>query len=134
MKGLLFIILWYVSYGLAQAQYTKPLINYQPDTAYTNVHVQKIADSQEQSTFIIWVKENVKAHYHAWHTEHIVVISGEAWMRLGSDSLHIKPGVHIYIPKGTVHSVYHVLGTEPLKVLSIQSPKFDGEDRIWADE
>ena len=82
---------------------------------------------------MIWVKEGVKAHYHAVHSENIVVLEGEAMMSLGDDLFMIKKGDFVNIPKGTVHSVTQILSDEPLKVLSIQSPYFDGTDRIFVE-
>ncbi len=81
------------------------------------------------SSFVIVIPKEVKLHYHANHTEQVVVISGEADMVLGELNIHIKAGDVIFIPKGTRHSV-KVTSAEPLKIVSIQAPIFDGSDRI----
>ncbi len=81
------------------------------------------------SAFIICVPREVKAHYHAAHTEHVVVIAGEAEMRLGDSLFVIRPGDAIAIPRGTVHAA-RTLSEEPLRVVSVQAPSFDGTDRI----
>jgi len=84
------------------------------------------------SSFLICVPREVRAHYHAWHTEHVVVIEGEGEMRLGDSLFVIQAGDAVAIPKGTVHAVT-TLSEEPLRVVSIQSPRFDGTDRLPAE-
>jgi len=42
---------------------------------------------------------------------------------------HINKGDYFNIPENTPHGL-QVLSSSPIKVLSIQSPKFDGTDRI----
>jgi len=81
------------------------------------------------SSFIICVPKEVKAHYHAAHTEHVVVIAGEAEMLLGDSLFIIRAGDAIAIPRGTVHAA-RTLSVDPLRVISIQSPRFDGTDRV----
>jgi mannose-6-phosphate isomerase-like protein (cupin superfamily) len=83
-------------------------------------------------SFCIIIKNEVKAHKHMKHSEHVIVQSGEAVMRLGEKEFTIKEGDVIFIPKGTVHSVI-VKGKKPLKVLSIQAPYFDGNDRVMME-
>ena len=81
------------------------------------------------SGFIISIPQSVPLHRHEKHSEYVVVVSGFAMMTLGPDSFPIRPGSLIWIPKNKEHSV-RVLSKEPLKVVSIQAPYFDGTDRI----
>lgn len=115
----------------SQSQEHKPLRGYQPTEEYENIHVRKIAEDDLQSTYIIWVKDSVPEHYHASHTENIVVIEGKAKMTLNGEEIVVKRGDFINIPEGTRHAVLEVLSHKPLKVLSTQTPKFDGKDRIF---
>lgn len=85
------------------------------------------------SSFLLEIDRTVKPHLHRNHTEHVVVLSGKGTMKLGDNRLEIKAGDVIFIPKSTVHSV-EVVGAIPLKVLSIQAPFFDGQDRVWVPE
>jgi mannose-6-phosphate isomerase-like protein (cupin superfamily) len=101
---------------------------------FDNVHVMKIAEDSLQSSFLIWVKSNVKGHFHLKHTENIVVLEGKALMRLGNDTLRIYPGDYLNIPKTTPHAGIKVLSKKPLKVLSIQAPAFDGTDRVFIED
>ena len=106
----------------------------QPEEDYENIHVQKISEDSLQSSFVIWVKKGVKEHFHAKHSENIYVIEGKAEMTLGTKVFTIDKGDYFNIPKGTLHSVTKVLSKKPLKVLSIQSPLFDGSDRIFTKQ
>lgn len=84
------------------------------------------------SSFCIIIKSEVKAHKHLKHTEHVIVQEGEGVMKLNDKEFTIKEGDVIFIPKNTVHSVI-VKGKKPLKVLSIQSPNFNGDDRVMME-
>lgn len=114
----------------SQAQFN--IENVKPDSStFENIYVKKIAEDKLQSTYAIWVKEKVKPHYHANHTEVVFVVSGRGMMRLGDEVLKIKKGSVIRIPAETVHAVV-TTSRKPLKVISIQAPKFDG-DRVWVN-
>ena len=103
-----------------------------PDSV-DNVWVKPLSSDSLVSSFLIVVKKGVPAHLHQAHTETIYVLEGEGQMTLGDSSFLIRPGLHLFIPKGTPHSV-ETVGTVPLKVLSIQAPFFDGSDRLWVEE
>jgi mannose-6-phosphate isomerase-like protein (cupin superfamily) len=112
--------------------YVQSLKDVQPDGDYENINVKKVYTDSTVSCFVIWVKESVKPHYHADHTENLVVIEGTAEMTIGDKTYNIKVEDYINIPKGTVHSV-KVTSEIPLKVISIQSPEFLGKDRIFVE-
>ena len=97
-----------------------------------NIYNRYVSGDSLVSSFIIVVKKEVKLHKHQHHSEHVLVIDGEATMRLGEKTFTIRKGDLIFIPKGTVHSV-KTMGNLPLRVLSIQAPIFDGKDRIMIE-
>lgn len=99
---------------------------------YDNIYIQKIAEDTFQSSYVIWVKEQVKSHYHDHHSEYIHVLDGRAIMRLDSSNFTIQKGDVIFIPQKSIHAV-KTLSKKPLKVISIQTPLFDG-DRVWIEE
>ncbi len=101
----------------------------QPDTLFENVFSKRLFSDSLTSSFIIWIKQEVPLHKHAEHTEQVYILEGTANMLLGDNWIAIKSGDYIVIPKGTPHQVI-VNSAVPLKVLSIQSPMFDGTDRI----
>jgi len=119
--------------GILCAQHTYHIPSVQPaETSFENIHVLPLESDSLTSSFIIWVKSEVRAHYHRYHTEQVIVLEGEGIMQLGGKSLKVVAGDFITIPKNTVHSV-QTTSEQPLKVLSIQSPRFTGEDRIFVD-
>lgn len=104
----------------------------QSPTPDKNYNKPLYSDSLSSSFYIVIPKE-VKPHYHANHTEQVIVLSGEADMMLGDQKIHIKKGDVIFIPKGTKHSVT-VTSADPLKIISVQAPYFDGSDRIMIEK
>jgi mannose-6-phosphate isomerase-like protein (cupin superfamily) len=78
------------------------------------------------------VKKEVKKHKHTIHSEHVYILDGEGIMLLGEKKFPVKKGMMIFIPMNIIHEV-KVTSVSPLKVLSIQSPEFDGKDRILID-
>jgi mannose-6-phosphate isomerase-like protein (cupin superfamily) len=120
---------------LATASYAQKLRTHRikPDSnTYANILVKKIAEDSNQSIFIIWVKKEVKMHYHQHHTEYVQILNGKGIMTLNDSIFKIKKGDAIRIPQGAKQAVV-TTSRKPLKVLSLQAPKWDG-DRIWVEE
>lgn len=115
------------------AQQITNIADFQPELNYDNVHVYEIDSDPLASTYIIWVKHDVAEHYHAEHTEIVYVLEGTGVMTLGDLTRTIRPGDYVFIPKGTKHSV-EVKSESPMKVLSVQTPQFDGSDRVKTEE
>ena len=127
------ILLFLIAFGVntAFAQNHKAFQDYKPTAEFDNIHALKISEDDHQSSFVIWVKDSVPEHYHADHTENIVVISGKAIMTVDGKEITVKKGDYLNLPEGTKHSVEEVIGHNPLMVLSIQTPLFDGKDRTF---
>lgn len=104
-----------------------------PSEDYDNIHVQKINNAEDATSFVIWVKKNVRLHKHEAHTENLYVIEGEGKMTVGDTTFMIKAGDYFQIPINTPHAVV-VLSKKPLKVISVQAPEFKGKDRIFIDQ
>ncbi|PKP51433.1 MAG: cupin domain-containing protein [Bacteroidetes bacterium HGW-Bacteroidetes-12] len=129
MKILIFILfLFCMKIGVAQGVLN--LDTLQPKQSYENILVEPIYENENNSYYVIWIKKEVKSHKHLTHTETITVIEGEGIMTVGKNSFTIKKGDFFEIPKNTFHAL-KVISEIPMKVLSIQMPKFDGEDRIF---
>ncbi len=120
------------SIAISQTVDLKNLHNEEPKEAYDNIHVKKLHSDSLSSSFLIWIKDRVKPHRHNWHTEQLYVVSGQGIMTLGKETFAIKKGDYFIIQKGSIHSV-KVTSDIPLKVLSIQSPEFLGNDREFID-
>jgi mannose-6-phosphate isomerase-like protein (cupin superfamily) len=123
------LVLLFIVFGIhVQGQAFRPKKS--PKELQENV-VEKITEDSLHSTFLITIPKKVPLHFHKLHTENIVVLSGKAIMKLGTDTLIIEKGDQITIPKGTPHEVINVISRKPLRVYSIQSPMFDGSDRYF---
>ncbi|NUM32253.1 MAG: cupin domain-containing protein [Bacteroidetes bacterium] len=129
MKSILFLLMFLPCFSNAQSVFATDTLNIE-NTGKTQV--SKLYCDSLSCTFLIIIPDEVKAHYHATHTENIFVLEGNAIMKLGKKEIEIKKGDLIIVPAKTVHSVLNQ-GNKPLKVISVQSPFFDGNDRILID-
>jgi len=66
---------------------------------------------------------------HQFRTEHWVVVSGHATVRLDDSEHNLKTNDSIYIPLGAIHSLANNT-TEPLHLIEVQSGSYLGEDDI----
>ncbi len=137
MKKLLFLFAAIIFCSQLKAQnikmfQTDSLSKIGDDTTFENIYVKKIADDSLSTSSVIVIKKEVKLHYHANHTENIIIISGEADMVINNLLVSVRKGDMINIPANSLHSV-KVTSAKPLKVISIQSPHFDGKDRIYME-
>ncbi|MEO9531495.1 MAG: cupin domain-containing protein [Crocinitomicaceae bacterium] len=97
---------------------------------YENILVKKLSDDENQTSFMIWIKEGVALHKHVHHTENIFVLKGKGEMTINDEKFVIKKGDYFSIPKNSWHAL-KVLSSGPVQVISIQSPQFLGKDRIF---
>ena len=97
-----------------------------------NIYNKSAFSDSLASSFCIVIKKEVKSHRHLTHSEHLVIMEGQGTMKMGDKTILIKKGDLIFIPKNTIHSVMNT-GKTPLKVISLQSPFFDGKDRIMTE-
>jgi mannose-6-phosphate isomerase-like protein (cupin superfamily) len=102
-------------------------------TKSENIYSRKVSGDSLSTTFCILIKKEVKAHKHIFHSENVLILEGEGLMKLDGKIFAIKKGDVIFISKNATHSV-KTTGKIPLKVLSIQSPAFDGSDRVFVEE
>ena len=101
-----------------------------PSIEFENINVKKISSNPSSSTFAIWIKKKVKLHKHINHTENILIQSGYGQFRLNDSIYSVSSGDLIVVPKNTWHGVI-IDSKEPMKVISIQSPEFFGNDRVY---
>ncbi|OFY93386.1 MAG: hypothetical protein A3K10_08905 [Bacteroidetes bacterium RIFCSPLOWO2_12_FULL_31_6] len=98
-----------------------------------NVLMKKLDTDSNSTSFLIWVKKEVPSHKHATHSELIYVVEGQGIITVNGSKSNIGTGDYFRIPQNTFHSL-EVLSKKPIKVLSIQSPEFFGDDRILENE
>ena len=130
MKSYLFIAFLIFS-SIYQGQENIMKINQiKPSIEFENINVKKISSNPSSSTFAIWIKKKVKVHKHINHTENILIQSGYGQFRLNDSIYSVSSGDLIVVPKNTWHGVI-IDSKEPMKVISIQSPEFFGNDRVY---
>lgn len=133
-KCKLFIVFLCVfSTSMVLAQSTIDVKALFPDKEFDNVFVKKIYSDTNTTSFVIWVKNEVKSHKHLTHTETIQILEGTAEMTIDKKIIEIKADDFFIIPQNTFHAV-KVTSTTPLKLISIQSPYFNGDDRIFEEK
>ena len=115
-----------------KAQTSQSLDTIKAPDVYDNIFLRKLYSDSLVSSFVIFIKKEVKAHVHVTHSEHVYVLDGEGEMTVGDKSMKVKKGDMLFIPKGTVHSL-KVTSATPVKVLSVQAPMFDGKDRVMVE-
>jgi len=120
----IFILIFSCRFCFAQVE-----ISNWSSSSQENIVVEKLAGDSLTTSFMIQVRNNVSLHYHAYHSEHIYVLSGSGEFISEKDTSMVSEGSYIFIPSKSKHAV-RVISSEPLRVLSIQSPRFLGIDRI----
>lgn len=98
-----------------------------------SVNLKSLSHSEDASSYVIEIKDTIKPHYHKVHTELIYVLEGRAKFYFKEKTMHIEAGDFFEIPRNAVHAV-KVTSEQPLKVISIQAPEFNGEDRIFIEQ
>lgn len=122
------LIVFFVFTSSAIAQKVSNFMN-SKDTSNLPIVAKMLTGDSLSNSFYLSIKDEVKLHKHTLHSEHIYVLQGKARMVLGSDTFEINKGDFIFIPRNTAHKV-NVLSKQKLEVISIQSPFFDGKDRV----
>ena len=131
MKKLLLIFLLSTSF-FAKAQYSQNLDTIKCPGPLMENYVRQIYSDSLMSSYVILIPMEVKEHKHKFHTEQVTILQGVGEMTLGDKTFTIKKGDVIFIPKNTFHSVKSK-SSIPLKVQSVQTPLFDGKDRIFKE-
>jgi mannose-1-phosphate guanylyltransferase/mannose-6-phosphate isomerase len=67
---------------------------------------------------------------HHRRVEHWVVVSGEAFVTRGEETLTLRQNESTFIPTGTKHRLENHHETEPLHIIEVQTGEYLGEDDI----
>ena len=133
MKYIFFIVSLTISFSMISQKHVSNFNSIKPVATFDNIHVKKLSSEPNSTTFAIWVKQKVKIHKHMQHVENIYVSEGSGIFYLADSVFNIKSGDLIVVPKNTWHGV-DVNSNIPLKVLSVQSPEFIGNDRVFQNK
>ncbi|HPQ44438.1 MAG TPA: phosphomannose isomerase type II C-terminal cupin domain [Syntrophales bacterium] len=66
---------------------------------------------------------------HRYRDEHWYILSGEAIITIGSDTVHVKSGQSVDIPRGEFHRITNP-ETGPVAFIEVQTGDYFGEDDI----
>lgn len=98
----------------------------QVDNSYGTV---RLAYDELATSFLLTIPTETKMHYHANHSEHIMLVEGQGMVLIGYKTVELRPNELIFVTKGTPHKIINK-GKSKLKVLSIQSPFYAGKDIV----
>src|SRR5688500_7977680 len=59
---------------------------------YDGIYSRMVASDSLSSSFVIFIKKEVKKHKHASHTENVYILEGEGEMVLGDMTFRVKKG------------------------------------------
>jgi quercetin dioxygenase-like cupin family protein len=75
------------------------------------------------------VKDEIKAHRHKDGDHVLYIVSGQGTMTHGDQTITLKPGMVVHIPKGVVHSL-KAQGGE-LTLVDFAQPPFSPDQMEW---
>lgn len=138
--GILFILLWSLApLAVAGAGEQGGLINIfeilqkeRMDTLQAFKITPLLAGSH-CSFNLVQLSTVVKSHYHQSHDEVVYIVRGNGLVTIAGKEYQVWPGYAYLVPQGTIHRFVN-LGPDTAVVLSIFSPAFDGQDRIFVEE
>jgi mannose-6-phosphate isomerase-like protein (cupin superfamily) len=109
-----------------------------PLTADAPLEVTELVRTEHHSVSLVVTREQIGLHHHARHDETVVMLSGRGELVLepvgGEGATYLlEPGAVAFVPRGDRHS-FTPVGDEPAACLSIMTPPFDGQDRIFVEE
>ncbi|MBI2269489.1 MAG: cupin domain-containing protein [Bacteroidetes bacterium] len=117
---------------VSNAQSYQSLDTIKAPADFENIYSRPLYTDSLASSFVIFIKKEVKIHKHITHTEHVYILEGDGEMTLGDKKFKIKKGDMVFIPQNTPHSL-KTTSKLPVKVVSLQSPMFDGKDRVFIE-
>jgi quercetin dioxygenase-like cupin family protein len=86
----------------------------------------------KESTYTVGavaVKDEIKAHRHKDGDHVIYIVSGQGTMTHGDQTITLKPGMVVHVPKGMVHAL-KAQGGE-LTLLDFAQPPFNPDQMEW---
>jgi mannose-6-phosphate isomerase-like protein (cupin superfamily) len=98
-----------------------------PDAGAAEAH-----RARDASVHRITVAEPIAPHFHAHHTEIVLVVEGSGTLTLGDEQRTVGAGDVIVIPERTVHA-FVPQGGSRVRAVSIFVPPFCGRDRVWLE-
>ena len=98
-----------------------------------DLRVDDLHAGKDASLHLVQTRVGVRPHYHRDRDETVVGLRGEARMVVAGETIRVRPGVVVHVPRRMVHEA-RVESGAPCAVLTIFTPPFDGKDRIFLED
>lgn len=95
---------------------------------FMNIHGGDFTIHKVKKLFV-YPNKKLSLQSHKQRSEHWVIVSGVADVRLGNDFFTLNVGEHIFIPNNTLHRLENK-GVKDLEVIEVQIGEYLGEDDI----
>jgi quercetin dioxygenase-like cupin family protein len=100
-----------------------------PLAADEDLRAELLLESEEFSAYLVQFRSGESRHIHRTHDQTFIVYRGHGEIYINDRRRPCQPGDVFHIPRGTPHSCVNT-GPQPLVVVNIFTPPFDGKDRI----
>ncbi len=98
----------------------------------SDVAIRKLRNTVDASFQIVRLNTAEKPHVHATHDLTVFVLKGRALMHLAGQTIKVKAGDVIDIPRGVPHWVENK-SKSGSEVFAVFTPAFDGRDTAYPD-
>lgn len=99
------------------------------------VQIKTLFETDFVTVNLVHLNGKIKRHYHSKSAETVVVLDGTGKFYIADDrsfkETAIGPGSVLYIPVGAHHEVE---SSTPISAVSIFSPRFNSNDRIFVEK
>jgi len=97
------------------------------------IGIAELGRTDSFSTHIVQIRDQEPLHVHAHHDLLAILKRGRGSLRLGPETLVMKTGSIIQIPRGTPHA-FRNEARQSAVALVVFSPPFDGQDTVPVSE
>lgn len=95
-------------------------------------HRNSVIRNQSLAEACLPAGASTQEHYHRKTEEIYYITHGTGRMKIGEETLKVKPGDAIAIPPGARHKLWNT-GAEPLRLLCCCAPAYEHEDTILTE-
>lgn len=88
-----FILMFSIAITLCKAQSFQSLDTIKPPASYENIYNRSVFSDSLSSSFVIFIKKEVKLHKHVTHTEQVYILDGEGEMMVDDKKMKIKKAI-----------------------------------------
>jgi quercetin dioxygenase-like cupin family protein len=100
-----------------------------PVAADEDLRAEPLVESEEFSAYLLQFRTGEPRHIHCGHDQTFIVYRGQGEIYIDDQRRVCRPGDVFHIPRGTPHYCVNT-ASEPLVVVNLFTPPFDGKDRI----